>query len=329
MTSFLGIPIIPQFCGVFGGVRFRYNRDMRIALVGGTGFIGSAMARAWVQSHTVLTLTRNPEEARRKLPETVQPVYWDGRTLGDWVQTLGTADVVVNLTGEPIAQRWTPEVKRRLVSSRVETTRLLVEALQGLSTRPAVWLQASAIGIYDQNPDTVADESSPPGTGFLAELGVAWEAAARPVEALGVRLCYMRIGVVLGAGGGALERMLLPFKLGVGGPIGSGKQWLSWVHIDDVVGAAQFLIERNDLSGAFNFTAPNPVTMAEFARTLGRVLLRPSFVRAPAFALRLMLGEMADSLLQGSRVLPKRLLEAGYAFRYPELEPALRAVLEA
>lgn len=301
---------------------------MQLLIVGGTGFIGSAMIRAWSAQHPLIVLTRNPDSARQRLPHAVQVVEWDGRTLGDWVRALESVDVVINLAGETIAQRWTPEVKKRLVASRVETTRLLVKALQSIATRPATLLQASAIGIYDQNPNAVAEEETPPGEGFLAELGKAWEDSARPVESLGIRVCYMRFGVVLGAGGGALERMLTPFKLGIGGPIGSGKQWLSWIHIDDVVGSAQFLMERPDLSGVFNFTAPNPVTMEEFARTLGRVLLRPAFVRVPTFALKTIFGEMAETLLQGSRVLPKRLLEAGYPFRYPTLEPALRAVLE-
>lgn len=302
---------------------------MRVVLIGGSGFIGSAMVQAWASQHSLTVLTRHPESTRKRLPETVQVGEWNGQTQGAWVQTLAESEVVVNLAGETIAQRWTPEVKQRLFTSRVETTRLLVEAMRDLPQRPPTLLQASAIGIYDQHPETVADEDSPPGKGFLAELGTAWEASARPAESLGVRVCYMRFGIVLGAGGGALERMLTPFKLGVGGPIGSGRQWLSWIHIDDVVKGAQFLMERSDLSGAFNFTAPHPVTMAEFARTLGRVLLRPSFVRTPAFVLRLMFGEMAESLLMGSRVLPKRLMEAGYRFRYPALENALRAVLQA
>lgn len=302
---------------------------MRILIAGGTGFIGSAMVRAWAPHHTVRVLTRDPERARKHLPEGVEPIAWDGTTLGEWVNTLAESEVVVNLTGESIAQRWTPAVKERLRTSRVGPTRLLVEAMRQSQKRPHTLLQASAIGIYDQSPTTTATEDTPPGTGFLAELSKEWEEAARPAESLGVRVCWLRIGVVLGEGGGALERMLTPFKLGVGGPIGSGQQWLSWIHLDDVVGGAQFLMERPDLSGAFNFTAPNPVTMHEFARTLGRVLLRPSLFRVPGFALKVAFGEMAEMLLQGSKVLPKRLLEAGYEFRYPTLEAALRAVLNA
>ncbi len=298
---------------------------MRILVAGGSGFIGQAMLRAWAPQHSLAVLTRNPDKAH--LPEGVQAVGWDARTLGEWTHSLENADALINLAGEPIAQRWTPEVKRRLWDSRVKTTELLAQAMQRIATPPRVMLQASAIGIYDQSPDTVADEDSPAGAGFLADLGKAWEAAAASVQERGVRLCWMRIGVVLGAGGGALERMLTPFKLGVGGPIGSGKQWLSWIHLDDVVGAAAFLLEREDLSGAFNFTAPNPVTMQEFAKTLGRVLLRPALLRVPAFALRWMLGEAAEFLLQGSRVLPKRLQDAGYPFRYPTLETALRSLL--
>lgn len=300
---------------------------MKIVLAGGAGFIGRAMARAWVGQHEVVVLTREVERARQRLPEGVACVRWDGETLGEWVSVLESADVLINLAGESIAQRWTPAVKERLRQSRLQPTRLLVEALAQLRQPPATLLQASAIGFYDQNPTLEVDENSSPGEGFLAEMCVAWEAAARPAEAQGVRVCWLRIGIVLGEGGGALEKMVLPFRLGVGGPLGSGRQWLSWIHLDDVVGAAYFLMNRPDLSGAFNFTAPNPVTMSEFARVLGKVLRRPAGMRVPAFALRLMLGEMAESLLQGSRVLPRRLLDAGYAFQYPELESALRAVL--
>lgn len=301
---------------------------MRIVIAGGTGFIGKAMLRAWATEHTLEVLTRSPERAQPSLPQGVRAVGWDGETLGDWVQRLEAADALINLAGETIAQRWTPAVKQRLWDSRVRTTALLTQAVQQAAAPPRIMLQASAIGVYDQNPQTVADEDSPPGQGFLAELGTAWEAAAQPVAERGVRLCYMRIGVVLGEGGGALERMLTPFKLGVGGPIGSGNQWLSWIHLDDVVGAAAFLLQRDDLSGAFNFTAPNPVTMREFAQTLGRVLLRPAVLPTPAFALRLILGEAAEFLLQGSRALPKRLQAAGYEFRFPTLEAALRNLLE-
>ena len=247
---------------------------MRIVLAGGTGFIGQAMLGAFRAQHALEVLTRSPEKAQAQLPEGVQAIGWDGKTLGDWVQRLDGADAVINLVGESIAQRWTPAVKQRLWDSRVKTTELLVQAAQRVSTPPRIWLQASAIGIYDQSPDTTADEDSPPASGFLADLGKAW------------------------------------------------------IHLDDVVGAAGFLLSRDDLSGAFNFTAPYPATMQEFAKTLGRVLMRPAIVRAPAFAVRLILGEMAEFVLQGSRVLPKRLQEAGYAFRFPTLEGALRDLLD-
>jgi len=300
---------------------------MRIVLVGGTGFIGRAMVQAWAPQHQVVVLTREVAKARERLPEAVECVQWDGQTLGEWVAALEGVDGLVNLAGEPIAQRWTPAVKQRLRQSRVQPTRLLMEAIGQLRTPPTTLLQASAIGIYDQNPTLEVDETSPPGKGFLAELGVEWEEAARPAESAGVRVCWMRIGIVLGRGGGALEKMLPAFRVGLGGPIGSGRQWLSWIHLDDVVGAAMFLLERPDLTGAFNFTAPHPVTMNEFARTLAKVLERPALVRVPGFALRMLLGEMAEAVLQGSRVLPRRLLEAGYLFRYPELEAALKEVL--
>jgi len=300
---------------------------MKIVIAGGSGFIGKAMLSAWVPRYEVVVLTRNPERTQPKLPQGARAVGWDGQTVGDWARELETTDALVNLSGETIAQRWTPAVKERLRTSRVVPTQCLVRAVESLSERPSVWLQASAIGIYDQSPTTTATESTPPGEGFLVDLGLDWERSAERVPELRVRLCYLRIGVVLGEGGGALERMLAPFKLGVGGPIGSGEQWLSWVHIDDIVGATEFLMGRDGLSGAFNLTAPNPVTMNTFAKTLARVLVRPAPFRVPGFAIKLMMGEMAEVVLQGSRVLPQRLLEAGYAFRYPELEPALRAIL--
>jgi len=277
--------------------------------------------------HQVTVLTRDVERARAQLPQSVACVRWDGETLGDWVEALEGADALVNLAGENIAQRWTAAVKERLRRSRVQPARLLVQALSRLRQPPAVLLQASAIGIYDQNPALEVDESSPPGRGFLAELCVEWESAVRPAGSLGIRLCWMRLGIVLGVGGGALAKMLTPFRLGIGGPIGSGRQWLSWIHTEDVVEAAHLLMEQPHLSGVFNFTAPSPVTMDEFAHTLSKVLRRPAWLRVPAFAPKILFGEMAETLLQGSRVLPRRLLEAGYAFRYPELESALRAAL--
>ncbi len=300
---------------------------MKIVIAGGSGFIGRAMISAWANQNEIVVLSRNPERTQAKLPNGVRAVGWDGKTVGEWAQELKNADALVNLSGETVAQRWTPAVKERLRTSRIIPTQCLVQAVESHSSRPKVWLQASAIGIYDQSPTTTATEESPPAKGFLADLGVEWERSAEPASALGVRLCYLRIGVVLGEGGGALERMLTPFKLGVGGPIGSGQQWLSWIHIDDIVGATEFLMNRPDLSGAFNLTAPNPVTMNEFAKTLARVLVRPAPFRVPGFALKLMMGEMAELVLEGSKVLPQRLLEAGYPFRYPELEPALRALL--
>jgi uncharacterized protein (TIGR01777 family) len=309
---------------------YNIKAPVKIVVAGGTGFIGQAVVQALALQHTVYVLTRAPESAPSRLPRGVEPVRWDGQTLGDWVDALVGAEVVINLTGESIAQRWTPAVKQRLRLSRLQPTQRLVEAICQMDTPPTTLLQASAIGFYDQNPAHEADEDSPPGKGFLPALSQEWEAAARPAESCGVRVCYMRFGIVLGAGGGMLQRLIPLFRWGLGGSLGSGKQWLSWIHLADVVGAILFLMERADLSGVFNFTAPNPVTMDEFARTLGQVLDRPSALRAPAFALRLVYGaEMAETLLQGARVLPKRLLQAGYEFHYPHLRGALEAVIGA
>ncbi len=301
---------------------------MKVVVAGGTGFIGRAVVQACVGQYTVAVLTREVAGARARLPAEVELVHWDGRTLGEWVSALEGAGAIINLTGEDIARRWTPAVKQRLRESRIGPTRLLTEALAQVQRRPATLLQASAIGIYDQNPSLELDENGAFGHDFLANLAKEWEAAARPAESLSVRVCWLRFGVVLGQGGGIMQRLLTPFRWGLGGPIGSGRQWLSWIHLADVVGAVLFLLERADLSGAFNFTAPNPVTMDEFARTLGRVLDRPASLRVPAFALRMLFGrELAETLLTGSRVLPRRLLAAGYEFHYPHLESALRAVI--
>jgi hypothetical protein len=242
-------------------------------------------------------------------------------------QAVPPCDAVVHLAGEPIAQRWTAAAKQRIRESRVEATRRLVAQLAKLERAPRVLVAASAIGIYGSRGDEVLTEASAPGSDFLAEICVAWEQAAREAAALGIRVVSVRFGIVLGREGGALARMLPPFRLGVGGRLGSGRQWMSWIHLEDALGLLEFALGRDALAGPLNATAPNPVVNAEFTRRLAAALHRPAFTPAPAFALKLMFGEMAGMLLNGQRVEPRAALAAGYTFRYPELAPALNQLL--
>jgi uncharacterized protein (TIGR01777 family) len=244
------------------------------------------------------------------------------------VDDLEDFDAVVHLAGESIVGRWTPEKKARILESRAKGTRLLCESLADLRSRPIVLVSASAIGYYGDRGDQVMDEESSAGSLFLSKVAKAWEAATDAARRNGIRVVNLRIGFVLGKAGGGLATMLLPFKLGVGGRVGSGRQYMSWIAIDDVVGAISHAILSDSLRGPVNAVAPNPVTNREFTKTLGRVLWRPTIFPLPAFAARLVMGEMADDLLLAStRVKPSRLLSSGYEFRFPQLEGALRHVL--
>lgn len=237
------------------------------------------------------------------------------------------AEGVIHLAGEPIAgKRWTAEQKQKIRSSRIDTTRALVAAIAAAKQKPRFLINSSAIGYYGARGDEALNEQAGPGSDFLARLCVDWEGEAIKAEEHGLRVIRLRTGIVLGRGGGALAKMLLPFKLFIGGPLGSAKQWMSWIHLEDEIGLIQFLIENPQARGVVNATAPNPVTMKEFCQTLGRALHRPSWAPVPAFALRLMLGEMAEMLLTGQRVLPEKALSLGYRFRYPDLREALRAL---
>ena len=237
-------------------------------------------------------------------------------------------DAVVNLSGEPIAQRWSEAAKRRIYDSRVEGTRRLVDALSALPNRPRVLVCASAIGVYGARGDEVLTETSSPGAGFLPNVVLDWEKAAQSAEPLGVRTVSLRFGVVLGPGG-ALARLVLPFRLGIGGRLASGRQWMSWIHIDDAVNLILFAIENGAIGGPLNATAPNPVTNAEFTRILARALHRPASFPLPQFVLKLVFGEMSEVLLDSQRVLPAAALAAGFNFRYPELPAALDRLLAA
>jgi uncharacterized protein (TIGR01777 family) len=297
---------------------------MKIIISGATGLVGTALVRALRDDgHSVGRLVRAGG------PASAGDIPWNPAAANIDLAPLEGADAFVNLNGASIGGgRWTSERKQLLRTSRVETTRFLVDAMSRLRQKPRAFVSASAIGFYGSRGNEVLTETSARGTDFLSELSREWEREAQRAESLGIRTAILRFGIVLAAGGGALPRMLTPFRMGVGGRLGSGKQWMSWIALDDVVGIIRWAIADSQASGPINLVAPNPVQNAEFTRVLARVLNRPAIFPAPAFALRLMLGEMADALLLGSqRVRPEILIEAGYKFRFDDLEPALRAAL--
>lgn len=302
---------------------------MNVVVTGGTGFIGRALVRRLVDAgHHVTVLVRRDPGRGPDVPGGVTWQKWDVRSGTSLAAVIETADAVVNLAGEPIAgKRWTARQKERIVRSRVDATTAIVEAIRGAGRKPAVMINASAVGYYGPCGDEDVPESAPKGRGFLSETTAQWEDAARSVESAGVRLVLLRIGVVLGEGGGALGKMLLPFKLFLGGPIGTGRQWFPWIHLDDVVGVMLFALERRELSGPVNLAAPENVTMRGFSTALSKALHRPSWLPVPGFALRILLGEMSGMLLTGQKVRPDRLMSAGYPFKHPGLEEALRSVL--
>jgi uncharacterized protein (TIGR01777 family) len=300
---------------------------MKVLISGATGLIGSALTRSLEASgHTCIALSR------RDVPQKTT-LRWDperGEIDMDALAALGRLDAVVHLAGENIAEnKWTADVKRRIRDSRVVGTYTLSSALASLPEPPKSLLSASAVGYYGNREGEDLSEASAPGDDFLATICRDWEAASGCAAAAGIRVVSPRIGVVMSVKGAALMKLLPLFRAGVGGPLGNGRQWMSWISLTDTVGAFEFLLANEELRGPFNLTAPEPVTNAEFARTLGKALHRPAILPAPAFALRLMLGrEKADALLlSGQRVLPRRLLDAGFVFRYPTLLEALRAEL--
>ncbi|MCI0404118.1 MAG: TIGR01777 family oxidoreductase [Acidobacteria bacterium] len=294
---------------------------MKVLVTGSTGFIGTALVAALAAAgHQVTRLVRRPAAAGE--------VRWDVEAGTIDSGGLEGHDAVVHLAGENIAGRWSAAKKKRIRDSRVNGTRLLAEALAKLSRRPRALICASAVGYYGNRGDEKLREDSPPGKGFLAESCVAWEAAAKPAADAGLRVVHLRIGVVLHPAGGALKQMLLPFKLGLGGVVGSGQQYMSWIALDDLIGIFQHALANDSLRGPANAVAPNPITNREFTKTLGNVLSRPTIFPMPAFAARLAFGEMADELLLSSaRVEPVRLSASGFRFAHPQLEPALRHLL--
>ncbi|MDM8000040.1 MAG: TIGR01777 family oxidoreductase [Dehalococcoidia bacterium] len=300
----------------------------RIVITGGTGLIGRALSSSLLaDGYEVVILSRNPERAVG-LPPGARAERWDARTAAGWGALADGAYAVVNLAGEGIASgRWTAERKQRIRDSRLNAGRAVVEAIEAARTRPHVVVQASGVGFYGNVPEGVASENRQAGRDYLARLAVEWEESTRQVELMGVRRVVIRTGIVLSKDGGALRRMMLPFRFFIGGRVGSGKQWMSWIHIADEVGAIRFLIENPKAVGAFNLSAPNPVTNADFSRALGRRLRRPAAVPAPGFLLHLLFGEMASVLLDGQKAVPRRLIHLGYTFRFAEIDAALADIL--
>lgn len=308
---------------------------MKVAITGGTGFVGSGLVKALqAAGHTVLVLTRDVAKARKIFPATafpnVTPVAYTPAASGAWQATIAGCDGVVNLAGAPISERWTAAHKRAMMASRQVGTEKLVEAIAQADVKPKVLVSASAIGYYGTSETATFDETSTPiANDFLSQICQAWETAALKVKDLdGVRLVIPRIGIVLGDGG-ALERMLTPFRLFAGGPIGSGKQWFSWVHRDDLVAILMRALTDESMSGVYNATAPQPVRMGQACEALGQALNRPSWLPVPDFVIEALLGDGAIVVLEGQQVLPKHLQAAGFEYQYPTVGQAMKAVVEA
>jgi uncharacterized protein (TIGR01777 family) len=300
---------------------------MRIVIPGGTGLIGRALAADLAaDGHDVVILSRDPARAGAP-PPGARIAAWDARSAAGWAELADGAQAIVNLAGAGLGDaRWTPARKAQIRESRSDAGRAVAEAVAAAAVKPGVVIQASAVGYYGPRGDEPATESDPAGSDFAAQVCRDWEASSAAVEAAGVRRALIRTGVVLATDGGALPKMALPFKLFVGGPVGSGRQWLSWIHLADEVAAIRFLIEHPEAAGPFNLSAPNPLTNRDFSRALGQALHRPALFPVPAFVLKLLFGEMSSVLLTGQRVIPARLEQLGFTFRYPSADAALAAL---
>jgi len=299
---------------------------MRIFITGGTGFIGSFLTRKLTEEgHEVTILTRSA--SKEESAAGVRYVGGDPTEPGPWQKIVAESDAVFNLAGKSIFERWNSEVKAQIRRSRILTTRNVVDGLAARKASQAVLISASAVGYYGFRGDEELDENAKPGKDFLSELSQDWEGEAERAREFGVRVAITRFGIVMGKGGGALSQMVPVFKKYVGGPLGKGTQWFSWIHEEDLIAALMFAFERSDLSGPVNCTAPNPVRNEELAKTLGETLNRPAVVPTPAFMVKLALGEFGSVLLKGQRVIPRKLLDAGFEFRFPLLKAALENIL--
>ncbi|MGD1854831.1 MAG: TIGR01777 family oxidoreductase [Leptolyngbyaceae cyanobacterium] len=305
---------------------------MKVAVTGATGFVGSRLVqRLQDAGHQIKVFARNPERARKVFPkpvfEQVEVVSYTPQQSGDWQAEISGCEGVINLAGEPISERWTPERKREIMNSRVIGTEKLVEAIGQAEVKPKVLVSASAVGFYGTSETAEFYETSEPiEPDFLSQVCQSWEKAAEKVTAYGVRLVTVRIGIVLGMGG-AIAKMLTPFRLYAGGPIGNGQQWFSWVHRDDLVSLFMQGLSNEAMSGVYNGTAPHPVRMSELCDTLGKVMNRPSWLPVPDFVIETLLGDGAVVVLEGQKVLPERTQSTGFSYAYPKVEPALREIV--
>lgn len=306
---------------------------MRVIITGGSGLIGSALVASLVNpGHEVIILSRDPERVRG-LPPGAQAVAWDAKTAGGWGALADGAGAIVNLAGESIKgrgflpSRWTRRRKQLIRQSRIDAGRAVVEAIRAAKRKPGLLVQASAVGYYGPRGDEPVTEDASPGNDFLASVCLDWEASTAEVETMGVRRAVVRTGIPLTMTGGAFPLLALPFRLFAGNTFGSGRQFYPWIHFKDYVAALVFLIANEKTKGAFNLSAPNPVTNREFSRTLGRVLHRPVWAPVPRFALQLALGDVATVVMDGQRAEPRRILDDGFKFKFPQLEPALADLL--
>ncbi|WP_319423681.1 thylakoid membrane protein ThyD [Pleurocapsa sp. FMAR1] len=305
---------------------------MKIAITGATGLVGSRLvAKLNQEGHQILVLTRNPNKAQKVFPASaysqLEIVQYTPQESGEWQKSISGCDGVVNLAGEPIAERWSPQQKQAIMSSRQIGTAKLVEAIATAEQKPQVLVSGSAIGYYGTSETAAFVEDSPAGNDFLAQVCQAWEAEAQKVTELGVRLVILRVGIVL-ANGGALGKMIGPFKMFAGGPIGSGRQWFSWIHRDDLVNLIVQAINQIDMSGVYNATSPHSVRMNKLCQTLGEVMNRPSWLPVPDFVLEVLLGDGAIVVLEGQQVLPQKTQSTGFNYQYADLKPALVEIIK-
>lgn len=299
---------------------------MQILLTGGTGFIGKHLTKALIsRGHDVVIVTRRTSQNPQ---DKVKYISWDTGTSGILPENTPPVDAVINLAGESIGNnKWSPQIKEKILKSRVETTKAIVNSIEKKIINPKTLINASAIGYYGTDEERLFSENDVPGTDFLANVCKAWEAEAIKAERYNVRTIMVRTGLVLG-NEGALQKMITPFKFFAGGSLGNGRQWLSWIHIDDLINIYIHTLEHNDISGPINAVAPNPVRMSEFAKTLGKAMQKPAILPAPGFALKIILGEMSDLVLKGQQVSANKIINSGFRFDYPELSGALENLLK-